>query len=158
MIDPVLIQQGKFRWSHPQSLKKALQELLLAHRQANILQTWAFYRATVLQEVQEDSCVIAVSLLLLLTAPKEKQGVSGDLAPATCPLWQVITILCFTSPTHKIRIRNSPLNTFSLFDGSFYNYIIIAGYYISCIILWWSVQMSNLSILQTNWDIEMLAE
>lgn len=39
-----------------------------AHRQANIRQTCAAYRATVFQEVQEDSCVMAVSLLLLLTS------------------------------------------------------------------------------------------
>lgn len=53
--------------------------------------------------------------------PKERQGVSRNLAPATCPLWQVITILCFTSPAHKNRKTISPLNTFSPFDDSCYS-------------------------------------
>lgn len=42
-------------------------------QQANILQTGAACRATVFQEVQEDSCVMAVSLLLLLTSHQMPQ-------------------------------------------------------------------------------------
>lgn len=130
-----------------------------AYRQAKILQTCSLQSHSVSRGTRRLWCYGSVP-----TAPpdftpdalKEKQGVSGNLAPATWPLWQVITILCFTSPTHKSRITISPLNTFSPFDGSCYNYIAIAGYLISFIALWWSVQMNNLSILQTNRYTEVL--
>lgn len=84
-------------------------------------------------------------------ALRKKWGALESVVPVTHPLWQVTVVLSFVFPTYKITITITPLNTFSPLDGGCYNYnITIAGYYISLTALWRSVQVSNLSILQSE--------